>query len=422
MNLPHDLELEELIIGSVLLKKKMSPFEKGISVTEFYSILNQQIWEAMLALSEDEQPIEILDVVAKVDNEMVKGTTLAKMTIGLPWSDIRFDDLKRLKDLATCRRMIHSFRDVAQKAADKEPIVDIIDEAQSVLDTLKNEQDARTGTSQTLIEVMEYEVFPRIDKLVSGELVKIPFGFPSIDNSTNGGASLGELVVFGSNPKSGKSVMMLQTAHNIASQGLPTLVVSLEMLNYENGFRLLAKDTRFSVNIFRPDMPEFAADELKNSAKAMYEVPLRFDQRSRTIKEVAQEVVRLKEQEGLKAVFIDYVQLIKNQKRNIGRVERIEEAMVDLKELAMKYEIVVYTAAQFNREGIKSERPTLAHFDGSSAIEKTANLGLLWTLEKEFNFASDGRRGQLWIELGRSVGTDEFDIIFHGKDARFTIL
>ena len=45
MNLPHDTELEGLIIGSVLMKKKLSPFEKGIAVTEFFSLLNQQIWD-----------------------------------------------------------------------------------------------------------------------------------------------------------------------------------------------------------------------------------------------------------------------------------------------------------------------------------------------------------------------------------------
>lgn len=421
MNLPHDTELEGLIIGSVLMKKKLSPFEKGVAVTEFFSLLNQQIWGVILEFDENSQPIEILDVVAKVDNPMVTGSMLSKMAMGLPFGDVRFDDLKRLKDLATCRRIIHSMRDVAQKASDKEPITDIIEEAQSVLDTLKNEQDARTGTSQTLIEVMEYEVFPRLDKFVSGEMVKVPFGFDRLDNSTNGGASLGELVVFGANPKSGKSSMMLQIARNIAERKIPTLVVSLEMLNYENGFRYLAQSSKFSVNIFRPDMRDFVADQLKEHAQSHYETPLRFDQKARTTKALGKEIQRLKDQEGLTAVFVDYVQLIRNEKRGIGRVDRIEEAIYDLKELAMKYEIVVYTAAQFNREGIKSERPTLAHFDGASAIEKTANLGLFWTLEKDYDPTIDGRKGNLWIELGRSVATDEFGLVFHGKDARFSL-
>ena len=422
MNLPHDTELEGLIIGSVLMKKKLSPFEKGIAVTEFFSLLNQQIWGAILEFDENNEPIEILDIVAKVDTPQVTGSMLSKMAMGLPFGDVRFDDIKRLKDLATCRRMIHSFRNVAQKASDKEPITDIIEEAQSVLDTLKNEQDARTGTSQTLIEVMEYEVFPRLDKFVSGELVKIPFGFEKLDTATNGGASIGELVVFGAKPKSGKSVLMLQIARHIASLGLGTLVASLEMLNYENGFRFLAQSSKYSVNVFRPDMRDFVSDGLKAHAREHYNLPLYFDQKARTTKAIGKEIQRLKDSVGISACFVDYVQLLRNDKRSSSRVERIEEAIFDLKEMAMKHEIVVYTAAQFNREGIKSDKPTLADFDGASAIEKTANLGLFWVLEQDFDSDSDGRKGEMWIELGRSVAQDKFsNLVFHGKDARFSL-
>lgn len=422
MNLPHDTELEGLIIGSVLMKKKLSPFEKGIAVTEFFSLLNQQIWGAILEFDENNEPIEILDVVAKVDTPQVTGSMLSKMAMGLPFGDVRFDDIKRLKDLATLRRIIHQFRDLAQKASDKEPVTDIIEESQSVLDTLKNEQDARTGTSQTLIEVMEYEVFPRLDKFVSGELVKIPFGFEKLDTATNGGASIGELVVFGAKPKSGKSVLMLQIARHIASLGLGTLVASLEMLNYENGFRFLAQSSKYSVNVFRPDMRDFVSDGLKAHAREHYNLPLYFDQKARTTKAIGKEIQRLKDSVGISACFVDYVQLLRNDKRSSSRVERIEEAIFDLKEMAMKHEIVVYTAAQFNREGIKSDKPTLADFDGASAIEKTANLGLFWVLEQDFDSDSDGRKGEMWIELGRSVAQDKFsNLVFHGKDARFSL-
>ena len=422
MNLPHDTELEGLIIGSVLMMKKLSAFEKGIAPLDFFHLLNQQVWQAILEFDEDGHPIEIFDVAAKVDSPALKASDLSKMTIGIPFADSRYDDIKRLKDLATARRIIHSFRDLAQKASNKEPIIDVLEEAQSIVDTLKVEQDGRTGTSQTLIEVMEYEVFPRIDKFVSGELVKIPFGFEKLDTSTNGGASIGELVIFGAKPKSGKSVLMLQVARYIAGLGLGTLVASLEMLNFENGFRFLAQSSKFSVNVFRPDMRDFVADGLKAHAKEHYNLPLYFDQKARTTKAIGKEIQRLKDSVGLSAVFVDYVQLIRNEKRNSSRVERIEEAIFDLKELAMKHEIVVYTAAQFNREGIKSDRPTLADFDGASAIEKTANLGLFWTLEKDFDEEAQGRKGTMWIELGRSVANDEFEgLVFHGKDARFSL-
>lgn len=422
MNLPYDLELETLVIGTGLVNGTLSPESLGVPPLDFYLEANQRIWAVMLDTVSDGRPIEVFDLKAKLNDPAITVSGLSGMYAGLPYlTKASASEIERLRDLATLRRMMRVFNNLTDQAAKKLPILDIVTEAQMFLDTVTDQQDARQGTSQTLIEVMEQEVFPRIDKYVSGEMVKIPFGFESLDTATNGGAALGELVVFGSNPKSGKSVMLLQVARNIAERNVPVLVASLEMMNYENGFRLLAQSSRHSINVFRPNMPTFAADELKAHGREQYALPLHFNQKARTLKEIGQEVARLKDATGLSALVIDYAQLIKSDKRSLGRVERIEEAMVDMKELAMKYEIVVYTAAQFNREGIKSDRPTLAHFDGSSAIEKTANLGLLWTLEKEYDPSVEGRRGEMWIEMGRSVGTDEFNIVFHGKDARFTI-
>lgn len=421
LEMPYDQDLEAMLIGNVLLNKRLTVNEKAVSVVDFYSTVNQRIWQVFCEMDEDGESIEISDVQRKVALEHVTMSHLSKMAIGLV-GETRLEDVKALKDLATLRELIRTYAKLARMAERKEPVENILTENSTMLEQVHSEQDKRHGTSQHLIEVMEYEVFPRLDKFVSGDLVKIPFGFEKLDFATNGGAAIGELVVFASRPKSGKSVMMLQVARHVASLKIPTLIASLEMLNYENGFRFLAQSSQYSVNIFQSHMHPLTADRLKEHAKTFYELPLRFDQKSRTTKQLSVEIQRLKDQEGLTAVFVDYVQMIKNERRNLGRVERIEEAIYDLKELAMKHEIVVYTAAQFNREGIKSDRPTLADFDGSSAIEKAANLALFWTLDKEFDHAIDGRKGQMWIELGRSVSTDEFEgLIFHGKDARFSL-
>lgn len=422
LEMPYDQDLETLLIGNVLLNKRMTVEDKTVSVVDFYSTVNQRIWQVFCELDEDDEPIEILEVHRRVGMN-VRVSDLADMTRGLSVvGNIRLEDVKALKDLATLRNLIRTYAKLARMAEKKESVESILAENGSMMESVASEQDRRHGTSQHLIEVMEYEVFPRLDKFVSGDLVKIPFGFDKLDMATNGGASLGELVVLGAKPKSGKSVMMLQMARYIASLQIPTLIASLEMLNYENGFRFLAQSSDYSVNIFQGNMHELTAHKLKEHAKEHYKLPLRFDQKARTTKQLGLEIQRLKDSEGLTAVFVDYVQMIRNEKKSLGRVERIEEAIYDLKELAMKHEIVVYTAAQFNREGIKSDRPTLADFDGASAIEKTANLGLFWTLEKDYDYEIQGRKGNLWIELGRSVAADEFSgLIFHGKDARFSL-
>lgn len=419
MDTPFDNDLEKMIIGNVLLSKSLNIAELQVSTVDFFFPPHQKIWGAIAELHEDKMPIEVMDIAGRVDD--LKASELTKYAMGLP-GDTRTSDVKRLKDLATLRIMMRAYSKFIDRAADKESVSELIDANVLLIEQVKAEQDARYGTSQHLVEVMEHEVFPRLDKFVSDEMVKVPFGFPALDSSTNGGAALGELVVFGSLPKSGKSVIQLQVARNIAEMGIFTLIASLEMLNYENGFRFLAQSSKYSMNVFRPKMYPETAEGLKAHARETYDIPLRLDHKVRTTKELAVEIQRLKDLEGLTCVFVDYVQLVSTQKRFDNRAAKIEEIIYDLKELAMRHEVVIYTAAQFNREGIKSDKPTMAHFDGSSAIEKAANLVLLWTLEKEFDHAVKGRRGKLWIEAGRSVAHDEFDIAFQGADAKFIFL
>lgn len=421
LEMPYDKDLEDLLIGNVLLNKRLTVEDKTVSVVDFYSTVNQRIWQVFCEMDEDGESIEISDVQRRVALEHVTMSALGKMCIGLV-GDTRPEDIKALKDLATLRELIRTYAKLARMAEKKETVENILAENSQALDQIQNEQEKRHGTSQSLVEVMEREVFPRLDKFVSGEMVKVPFGFTALDASSNGGASLGELVVLGALPKSGKSVMLTQIARQQAEQGIPTYMASLEMLNYENGFRFLAQSSDFSMNIFRPDMYADTARRLKDHARATYDIPYRLDQKSRNLREIGNEIARLKDNADVISAFVDYVQLIGTEKRIDNRAAKIEEIIYGLKDLAMKHEIVVYTAAQFNREGIKSEKPSMAHFDGSSAIEKAANLILMWTLEKDYNPEKRGREGKLWIEAGRSIACDSFDVIFHGADARFTVL
>lgn len=418
---PFDSELEQMIIGTIVFNKRLSTEEKAISTVDFFSIENQRIWGAIMEIDEDRQSIEALEIASRVNMPAVTGSMLGRWAMGLP-GYLRPSDIKRLKDLAALRQMMRSFSNLIDRAAAKDPVADIIAENELLLEQIRDTQDTQKGTSQHLIEVMENEVFPRLDKFVSGEMVRVPFGFPLLDNATNGGSSLGDLVVFGALPKSGKSIIQLQTARNIAEQKIQTLIASLEMLNYENGFRFLSQSSKYSMNVFRPDMYPETAERLKEHGRSHFHLPLRMDQKVRTTKDLALEIRRLQDSEGLTCVFVDYVQLVNSTRRHESRTAKIEEAIYELKEIAMRYEVVVYTAAQFNREGIKSERPTMAQFDGSSAIEKAANLVLFWTLEKEFDPNANGRKGQFWIEAGRSVATDEFSIVFDGANSKFSFV
>ena len=417
---PHNEELEQMMIGLSLVDRAV-PFDaKILSTLDFYNGINRSIWGAICELDEERQPIDIGAVFAKLPGIPVKMSDLSKMAMGIPINANCEREVKALKTLSSLRTLQKGFANLAERAATQEPLDAIIEQAEGLLATVHGQRAEESGTSRILADVYERDVFPRIDKFVSAEMVKIPFGWDALDIATNGGSALGELVVLGAKPKSGKSGLMLQIARQQAERNIGCYVCSREMLNFENGFRAIAQTSEYTANHFRANLYAGTAQRIKEHARQQGGIPLHLDDKAKTVKDIRKELNRLEDLGHLiTSAFVDYVQLMRSITKSNNRADILEDIIYDLKDLAMERDIVVYANAQFNREGIDSERPKMSDFKGSSAIEMAANVVLLWTVNKDIDEQKRARRGQLWIEAGRNVAYDEFDIWFYGEKALF---
>lgn len=419
----HNHELEQVVIGNVLARGVFLAEERRLSTLDFHADRSSKLWSKMVEIDEDGadlNPIELhhrcLDAWPTFDLTISEITGYAGKYPGI----VRQKDIAELRNLALKRKLQKQFAALTARLETEPEAGAVINDAEEVLLKMRTSHDIGNGSAKSLKQVLEHDVFPRLDKFVAGDTVKIPFGFPQLDEAVNGGVGLGELVLLGAKPKSGKSFLTLQIARYHALIGVPSLIVSREMLNFENGFRFLAQNSKYSNSVFRPNLHPGTAEDLKAAGRFNFELPIYFDDRMKKVSEFRREVKALKESIGLTTVFVDYAQLVRPSTRKQNRSDELEAVYYDLKEMAQDLEIVVYLLSQFNREGIKAARPTMANFDGSSAAEKAGNLILIWELEKTWSELSDGRLGKLWIEAGRNVATDEFDIIFHGKHGIFS--
>jgi replicative DNA helicase len=420
----HNTELETVIIGSAIARGNIAVDERRLSTLDFYSPTNSLLWSKICEIDEDGEslnPIEIHKRCVESHSQFpLKISDITGLAMGNSGA-VRLADVLTVRKLATARKLQKQFNALASGIEDDPNIERFITDAEEAINAVRKDNEITYGTSKKLCEVLELDVYPRLDKFVKNETVNLPFGFPVIDEAINGGVNLGELVLMGAKPKSGKSFLTLQIAKYQAAMGIPGYVVSREMLNYENGFRFLAQNSRFSNSVFRPNLMLKTAEELKEVGRLYNDLPLFFDDKAKTVTEIRREAKRLKETEGVMSVFIDYAQLVKPPAKKQNRSDELESIYYGLKEMAQDLELAVYVLSQFNRVGIKSDRPTMADFDGSSAAEKAGNLIIIWDVQKEYSELSDGRLGTLWIEAGRNVATDEFNIVFHGQDGLFSV-
>lgn len=415
--IPHDIEIETAVIGAAFVDKTV-PFDaKALSTSDFYIDRHKKIWSTICELDEDNESIDLIEISARSG---MKVSELSQMTLGIPRAlDTRIA-VGQLKKLSTLRTLQKGFSVLSARAESGEPIDEILDFAEGLVQTVKSDRGTESGNAKNLMDVFEKDVFPRLDRFVAGEMVKIPFGFTKLDHSTNGGAGIGELVIFGAKPKSGKSAMVLQIAAMQAARNIGVYYCSREMLNYENAFRLIAQNSEYTLNHFRSGLYAETAERMKAHARQVSDVPLFLDDKTKTVKGIKKEI-QLLENTGvpITSVFVDYAQLMRSNTRSTNKADMLEEIIYDLKDLATDMEKVVYVNAQFNRDGIDSERPKMSDFKGSSAIEMAGNLILFWTLKQELNLDGSGRDGKFWIEAGRNVAYDEFDIMYFGDKTLF---
>lgn len=418
--IPHNDEIEKMMIGLALLDKRLGYEAKALSTVDFYNPLHQRIWSIICELDEDNEPLEIAEIHHRLKSDTVRMSEIAQMAIGIPVQLSVAKEIKILKGLSALRTLQKGFTELCDRIERKADIDTILRDSENLVASVQIEQDLVVGTSKSLTEIFEGDVFPRLDRFVSGELVKVPFGWDALDKSTNGGTALGELVVLGAKPKSGKSGLMLQIARQQAERGIGCYMCSREMLNYENGMRIITQTSEFTANHMRPNLYAETARRMKDHARGI-NLPLHCDDKAKSVADIRKELQRLEDNgHDITSVFVDYVQLLKGNSQG-NRAEVLEEIIYELKDLALEKEKAVFCNAQFNRDGIDAIRPSMSDFKGSSAIEMAGNLILLWTLEQDINPVYGARTGQLWIEAGRNVPYDEFDIKFYGENAFFEL-
>jgi len=102
---------------------------------------------------------------------------------------------------------------------------------------------------------------------------------------------------------------------------------------------------------------------------------------NRSIRNVARIIRKIKrDNPDLRVVFVDYVQKIESTKQSLPKHVQIDEVSGILTDLGKKLDITMVNLAQLNRDTEKDGKetaPSLHHFDGSSSIEKDADIAIL---------------------------------------------
>jgi replicative DNA helicase len=256
-------------------------------------------------------------------------------------------------------------------------------------------------------------------------------GFLDYDDLT-GGLHDSELVILAARPSMGKTALALNFAEHVAiderGPGKAVLLVSLEMSALELGDRLLCSRAR--VNSHRLRNGQLKAEDshrLIQTAADVSRAPLFIDDSpSRNMTEIAATARRLKRQDELALVIIDYLQLIEPDNPRDPRQEQVARISRRLKGLARELNIPVLCLAQLNRqvEATRDNRPQLSHLRESGAIEQDADVVVFVHREEFYQTNEEDRdrvKGQadLMIRKQRNGPTGDIKLTWLHEFTRF---
>jgi replicative DNA helicase len=389
---PQSREAERSVLGSLLRDNGViGDVLQIIREDNFYLDAHQKIFKGIVSSYDRGQPVdlvilgELLKDLKQIEDVGGYGY-LAELWDAAPTAANAEYYARIVRDKALVRNLIHASTEILRDSYDQiMPADELLEAAErKVLDIA---QMGIVGQTWTLQEAMA-EAYDRIDARSEQGLHSISglqTGFTDLDEIT-AGLQNSELIILAARPSVGKTALAVNIARFMAVEdSQPVFFVSLEQSRIELAQRLLCCQSRVDSHKLRTHLGSDDMHKLMAAADVLRGTPERptrmfiDDTPGQGMLRIAANARRLKLRHKIKAVFVDYLQLIEPENRRDSRQEQVAGTSRRLKFLARELQIPVVALAQLNRssEDRQDHTPRLADLRESGSIEQDADTVLL---------------------------------------------
>lgn len=382
---PHNDEAERSVLGAILLEPEaLITASEIILPTDFYKIGHQKIFDAMLALSDRGEPVDVVTVTEQLsatqELENVGGMSyLAELATAVPTSAHVEQYAKIIEEKSTLRRLIRTAADIIEDGYTREDEVEeVVAQAEARMMEVSNRKNS--GDFRSINDVL-VETFANIEVLHQhqGEVTGIPTGFDDLDKIT-AGFQRNDLIIVAARPSVGKTAFALNIAQNVGTKTDENVAIfSLEMGADQLVMRMLCAEGNINAQSLRTgDLTDEDWDKLVMATGTLSNAGIYIDDSpGLRVNEIRSKCRRLKQEHGLGMIIIDYLQLISGSGRSgENRQQEVSEISRSLKGLARELEVPVIALSQLSRgvEQRQDKRPMMSDLRESGSIEQDADI------------------------------------------------
>ena len=428
---PHSLDAEQATLGAMLLDwNSVSEIVAMLKADNFYDPRNQVIFDSLTGLSIRSVKGDLLTLIddLKKSGKLTEAggvSYVSSLTDKVPTSSNVSYYAGIVQDLSTRRNLIRLSSDMKASSFDETK------QSREILEDAEQKLFKLTDFNQTTKVFRMQDVIPRTIELIDtryknkNALSGIASGFTVLDSMTSGFQN-SEMIIIGARPSMGKTALALSMMEHIAvDQDIPCGFFSLEMSSEQIGQRLLSQVAGIPGIKLRSGMlktEDFG--KLQDAAGRCFNAPLYIvDTPNMKLLDLRAMARRMKVNQKVKIIFIDYIGLITSEKSDAPVYETQSEISKSLKSLARELEIPIVVLCQVSRSAEGNE-PSLAELRGSGSIEQDADMVMFIHGERTKNNLNDGnytpiQDRKIIIAKQRNGPIGDVDVLFMSSYTKF---
>lgn len=429
--LPQVVEMEKAVLAAMLLKNgEVIPTVTSIlQENDFFRAENRSIFRAILRLVAKKTEPNLLSLVEELrsTNDLEKiGTTYVLELADAAYTTAYAETYSRkIKEKAILRSLIDAGNEIADEAfQDRKNVQAILDNAERRILAITTQRE--TSEFENISPILE-RAFERILTAYNhpGEFSGVKSNYIDLDRVTSG-FQKSDLILIAARPSMGKTAFALNVAMNAATNGAVVAIFSLEMSKEQIGHRLLSlKSNIDSQRLNTGDIDENNVTTLSQSMDEVSKTKMFIDDTpSISVLEVRSKARRLKHEQGLDIVIIDYLQLMQGSdgRNSESRQQEISEISRSLKALARELKVPVIALSQLSRsvELRAEKRPQLSDLRESGSLEQDADIVMFLYREEYYNRETDKKNtAELIIAKNRNGPTTSIGLQFDKTCMKF---
>ena len=428
--MPHNLEAEQSVIGSMLMDSHAIETATEILTGEdFYAKQNGILFEAMKELNAERKPVDVVTLHAKLaekqaPEEMQSPEFIRSILDAVPTSANVKYYAQIVYEKATLRRLIRISEDITKDCYDaSDPLEDILENTEKNVFNLIQSRNTREYEPISEIVINALKKIQKASE-TKGHVTGLSTGFADLDFKT-AGLQPSDFILIAARPSMGKTAFSLSILdHVVLKRGQSAAIFSLEMSKEQLVNRLFAMEAKIDAQTIRSgnlddtDWESLAeASEVIGGSKLIID-----DTPGISATELRSKCRKYKMEQDIQLVIVDYIQLMSSGGRSDNRQQEISDISRSLKSLARELNVPVIALSQLNRavESRTDHRPMLADIRESGAIEQDADVIMFLYRDDYYNPETEKKNvAEVIIAKQRNGPTGTVELTWQPKYTRF---